>query len=465
MISPGLQIPHPTWKLPAALALLILSPSGLSAQPIYATPSETGKQQPIVMDKVVVDAVKTHTLFMGADISVNLDKDLYPVRDVVGTSWVVDINGKDQVISAKKAPLNLKITPNLKLAEVSAKISGFRREAAYSFQNDPSVQMTRGLSQSAAANADLQAISANAQHTADASTNKALGSMASLAASDTQFGASALLASAASNTGTPYVIPKGGFTSATVGAFIAAYTATAAAQQASTLATIQSTANQAANQATNADEPVGNMVTNGHDAMDVEFDISSVHPLQHPYIVTITRIKTPGNNPGYVQNHIYARALDPIDARVSHVQFSEEGFPFEYDIVDFQVHIYDRGVEVATNLAKNRVELTRDEAFLYVKMEYLDAHKGETLPAVAVMGKLPAELPNRIARGEYTATYYVQVSKDGLGHEVYSDRGCSHKVSDPFLATVVEGLRFKPALERGKPVEGVAVLDLTKLQF
>ena len=443
----------------AVFSFLLLGAAALSAE------SEASKQKPVMLDQVVVDESKTHTLFMGADISINLDKDLYPVRDVAGTSWVIDINGKDRVVSAKKGPLNLKITPSLKLTEASATIVGFRKEAAYSYDNDPSVLITRGLSQSSSMNADLLAISANAEHVADTLSNKALGPMAGLAASDNQFGDAALRAQAGSSKGTPYVVPKGGYDAASAGAFVAQYTAAAASSQARMLAVAQQSAASAASQTTNGNEPIGTLVTKGHDAMDVDFDIAAAHPLKNPYIVRMARIRTPGSKPGYVQNHIYARALAPMDRHFSHVHFSEDGFPPEYELVDFQVHIYDRGVEIATNLAANRVELTREEAFEYVKMEYVSAHKGETLPAVAVMGKLPAELPNRIATGKYTQTYFVQVNKDGLGGEAYEDRLCTRKVDDTFLVKVVAGLRFKPALQGGKPVEGVAAVNLTQLQF
>jgi hypothetical protein len=394
---------------------------------------------------------------------VNLDKDLYPVRDVAGTSWIVDINGKEKAISAKKGALNLKITPALKLTEVSATIVGFKKEAAYTYENDPSVLITKGLSQSAAMNADLLSVGGNAQQLADTASNKALGAMAVLAGSDQQFGDAALAygadilparthphapvpgaAGPLPSGATDFMLPDG---------------------QALTIQLANQAVAVAQNQTTNGDEPLGNLVTKGFDALNVEFDISSVKPLGNPYIVTMARIRTPGSKPGMVQNHIYARALDPIDKSYSHVNFAEDGFPPEYELVEFQVHIYDRGVEIATNLSKNRVELTRDEAFEYVKMEYENAHRGETLPAVPVMGKLPAELPNQIATGKYTGTYFVQVNKDGLGHEVYEDRLCARKVDDRFLATVMAALRFKPALSDGKPVAGVAAVNLTKLQF
>src|ERR1700691_344057 len=75
---------------------------------VAIAPATLGAQgdKPIVMDKMVVDAAKTHTLFMGADFSVQLDKDLYPVRGVIGSSWVIDINGEEKIVSARQAPMN-----------------------------------------------------------------------------------------------------------------------------------------------------------------------------------------------------------------------------------------------------------------------------------------------------------------------------------------------------------------------
>jgi hypothetical protein len=206
-----------------------------------------------------------------------------------------------------------------------------------------------------------------------------------------------------------------------------------------------------------------NLQSKGFDAMDVEFQISSPRPLHNPYVVTVTRFHPKDSKPDMVQNLVYAKALDPIDARPTNVHFIEGGFPFDFELVDFQLHIYERGEEVATNVSSKRVELTRDEAFEYVKMEYIGAHKGETLPASPVMGKLPADLPSRLAGGKYTETFYVRVSKDGLANEPFSDTACTRKIDDPYLESVIKSIRFKPALEQGKPVEGTAALNLAKL--
>jgi hypothetical protein len=158
-------------------------------------------------------------------------------------------------------------------------------------------------------------------------------------------------------------------------------------------------------------------------------------------------------------------ALNPIGTNPLRVHLVEEGFSYDYEIVDFQLHIYDRGMEVATNMSASRVDLTRDEAFQYVKIEYIDKHRADTLPAVPAMGRIPAALPARLAAGDYNAPFFVKVSREGLGDEAFADSACTKKIDDPFLESVVRDIRFKPALAKGKAVPGVAEVNLTKLQI
>jgi hypothetical protein len=420
-------------KPPAAVILAVLSLAGL---PPVGLSGDVRKEAPVVMDKVVIGETKTHTLFMGADISVNLDKDLYPVRNVIGSNWVVSINGDDKEISAKSAPINLKITPNLKLTEVSAVITGFQKAPTYSYENDPSVRITKSMASAALVNSQFSMDAADARHASDMQNfNKKelnpYGGAAKLAQSDNRFGRAPV---AMLDTKSP--------------TDLAADAARAAEAQAA-----------------NGLEPTGRVATMGLDAMEIEFSVSSANPLHDPYVVTITRYRKPSGKPGEVYSLVYAKGLDPIYAQQSHVHFIEEGFPFNYELVDFQFHLYDRGREVATNISDRRVEMTRDEAFEYVKIEYVSSHRGETLPAVPAMGRLPAELPSRVASGKYADTFFAKVSKDGLADQVFADAGCSRKIDDPFLESVVKSIKFKPALSDGKPVDGIAALNLNKLQI
>jgi hypothetical protein len=423
------------------------------------------QMNPYKVDEAV--SPRTHTLFMGADVDLSLDRDLYRVHDVVGSNWVVEIGGKDRVISAKEAPQHLKITPSLKLTEASVTITAFMRVQAYSFDNDPSVRLTRRLNQSAVMGADLQSRANDYQARADTMANHALGGASFFAGSDDQFSANALMAAASRGTttststvgntvlpGTEFNIRKSAYP----------YTFNNPTQIANTQVA-QVSARAAAAQTENGNEPTGKIVSGGMDAIEVSFDARSPKLLRDPYVITMTKFRTRSSKPGVVQNLIYAKSLDAIDEHISHIHFVEEGLPDGYELIEFQLHLYNRGVELATNVAQDRVELTRDEAFEYVKMEYLGSHSKDTQPPIPAMGRLPVELPARLSTGKYPGTYYVKVSRDGYADEAFSDSSCRNEVGDPFLDSVVKALRFKPALDHGKAVDGIAAINLGKLQI
>jgi hypothetical protein len=440
-----------------------------------------------VLPKFTVEetqSVKTHILFMGVDIDLKLDADLYRVRDVIGSSWVVEVKGRRREIPATGAPLALKVTPTLKLTQVSATVSAFVRTKAYSFASDPEVALTRGLSRSASMSADLGSIASDAQARADTASNHALGGASVFAGSDDQFSANALLTDAAfaySNTH-PTVLDSGGLplpspyapstNSSTAGNTVLPDMSMDPARNmfnnptnALNAGLVQTAAAAAGNQTNMGKQPDTRVASNGLDALDVDFDVRSETALRNPYVVTIARFRAPNTPPGGSQNLIYARSLDPIDSRPGHVHLTEEGFPFGYELLDFHLHLFNSGSEVATNVASSRVELTREEAFQYELIEYVDAHRHATLRASPVMGGLPADLPARLASGEYRQTFYARVSKEGRAGEAFLDPACESRIVDAYLESLLEHLRFNPALADGKPVEGTAALSLKDLRF
>ena len=199
---PGIELVArlaPRFLLTGILAAGIEASAAADNQDAGGLKSEVSRTAVTTMPAFTVDesqSAKTHTLFMGADIAINLDKDLYNVRDVWGSNWVIDINGREKEIAANRAPVNLKITPTLKLTENSATIVGFKRVQAYSYANDPSVLLTKGLSQSASMSSDLMAVSSNAQAKLDTMTSRNMGAFSVFAGSDDQFSANALMATA-----------------------------------------------------------------------------------------------------------------------------------------------------------------------------------------------------------------------------------------------------------------------------
>ena len=179
----------------------------------------------------------------------------------------------------------------------------------------------------------------------------------------------------------------------------------------------------------------------------------------------MTRIHEPGSPAGSFRNVVSARALEPVTSKVTKVHYEQIGFPLGYQLEGHEIHLYDNGREVATNLSPKRQVLTFDQAFAYVRDKYIEAHKTKTVPALAVMGDLPRDFSAQVATGKYAAPVYVTVSKEGLGHEAFSDLACKSRINDPYLETVVRSIRFQPALEAGKPVEGIVTLDLRKLRM
>jgi hypothetical protein len=201
------------------------------------------------------------------------------------------------------------------------------------------------------------------------------------------------------------------------------------------------------------------------DAIEIAFEVSAPAVVTNPYVVIVAQYHDPDEAKGTAHNWIYAKTLDPIDRTPRKVTIRKGGFPKGFELEGFQLHLYDRGQELATNVADKRVPLTRDEAFQYVLIDYVSSHKGASLPATPAMGKLPADLRTRLGSGQLTQFFYVKVSKDGLPVEAYVDESCSHKVDDPYLQSVIRDLRFNPALEKGRPIEGIALLKLGDLRM
>jgi hypothetical protein len=377
------------------------------------------------------DAGKTYMTFTGENISVMKDGVLHPVRDVSGGSWVVSVNGEPVLVSSKEGPINMKMVPSLKFTEVFTTISKFKSERVYTFENDPSVKLTRSLNQAANINAG-----------AHAAANQA---------------AAAQLNSIASVTT--------GFNSGSANSAAGAAAHSSAVQ--STLNSSQSIADAAANSpGSDLFFREANKESGDFDALDVSFDIASGKPMDEPFIVVITKFHENGAAAGTSRNLVYAKQLDPIDAKATSVKFEQAGFPPGYQLQDIEIHLYNRGNEVATNVAPKHVSYTADEAFEYIKTTYVGSHPGATLPAAPVMiGKLPADLPGRLTAGQYAVKFYVKVSKDGLADEAFADDACSKRIEDPYLESIVKLVRFEPALAQGKPVEGTASLNLSQLRM
>ena len=377
------------------------------------------------------DASKPYTLFMGTDLALKLKDGTYPVWDIAGGSWIANVNGHAVPVDVKEGPLNLKLKPVLKLTDVSASIENLKKEPEYTPENDPYTKFTKATNKAASDYAQSQFAAnygAALMYRVDALTGNGADPgqvMPGGSTSDSSSNAQRSLADAAG-----YVTNASMAAGAIPGLVV---------------------------------KTGGNPDLDSFDALDIAFDVSAPKPLNRPYLVIICRYHERNGPQGSYRDWINARPLDIVDSKPQHVHFLAGGFTPGYELKSFELHLYNNGTEVATNVSQKRTEYTLDEAFEYYMKAYVGSHRSSTLPAVPAMGRTPADLSSRLAQGLMVKTVFVKVSRDGIGTSAYLDETCSRKVEDPYVDSVIRDIRFKPALENGQPVEGVAMLKLDHL--
>jgi hypothetical protein len=102
-----------------------------------------------------------------------------------------------------------------------------------------------------------------------------------------------------------------------------------------------------------------------------------------------------------------------------------------------------------------------NEAYQFVLLEHLSQHKHDSAPAAPAVADVPTQLRDRL-RGD-SRTYYAKITKEGRATGVYSDAGCTEPVTDAAILQAFNSARFKPALDKGVAIDGVASVKLAQL--
>jgi len=96
-------------------------------------------------------------------------------------------------------------------------------------------------------------------------------------------------------------------------------------------------------------------------------------------------------------------------------------------------------------------------------IDYLSSHKDATRPAAAAFGEATADLRERLAAGEFSQPFFVKVDAEGSPQGAFADDACTKVIGDSYVESVLGDLLYAPALEKGKPVAGVARVNLITL--
>lgn len=368
---------------------------------------------------------KTHVLFMGADLSVQREKKLYRVEDVVGSEFMIRVDKQEVFVPTRQRTTGLKVDYDLKLSATAVQLDGLEAGASYTPANDPRLKFDRASGAAGGAMA-VQMLAQGELFRAD--QNAVFGG--------------------GREPGAPKTEPD-------------PVEVALAKVHESTLAMGESRHNIGEQ----ADILQRELLAGNYDAMEVSFHISSPVELDDPYLVILFKFLEHDAKPGDEGMLIYAKALDPIGPKPKYIRLREGGLPKGFKYVDSQVHIYNHGREVATNVSTNRVELTRGEARQYFLAEHLGANKRATVPASAVRGTLPRTRRTELSLDQLNRTYYAKITAEGLLAAVYADEACNLLVEDAALTTLLADAFYKPALVQGKPVAGVARIRLAELML
>lgn len=369
---------------------------------------------------------KDHVLFMGTDLAVQKGEAFLRVQDVSGSSFMVKMGDDPVYVPMQMRAANVKVEKKLKLTVGGVRIGKLRGDRTYSPANDPRLKFDRqsGAASGAKAASDVAGYQADIfrQAAETARSNNDENRANALEVEQQRFEGLDRMATEAlaSDMGSPGQL---------------------------------------------AGRLQGEMQDGNFDAMEVEFEVSSEQPITDAYIIIISRFREKGTKAGVSRNWIYAKSIGEIGPKPRYIRIREGGFPFGFILEDYELHVYDGGRELATNVSPKRVELTREEAQQYLMIEHLAAHKQGTAPAEPAVGRLPPDLRERITEGHYLQPYYVRVDENGNAAGVFLDAACRKPVTDPYLTDLFAAVLFKPALVGGKPTTAVCRVKLPELRL
>ena len=157
---------------------------------------------------------------------------------------------------------------------------------------------------------------------------------------------------------------------------------------------------------------------------------------------------------GAIEHQLYLHPVRGLGPSPKTVRFFQGGFPRDFVWEKTSLHLYVNGVEVATNLSPNRVDITADDALRYLVMSHIASHPKESLAAVPLRIALPADFKQQAGSAAIGQPVFLTVGPDGLVRKTAADAAGATAL-DPYLDSVVRKFRFGPALEAGKAVESL----------
>ena len=421
---------NPT-PIPAARLILRVALTAFASLRLIAPAAQTATSEP------AGPPPKTHTLFMGANLSIySKSGGLLPVRDIQNNAFVAFDADRRVVATAGDDQFKLKIDDTLKLTAARATIDKLAFERSYTPEHDPMTKFKE--------NAQVSSYMASSTDTTDSALRGAQ------AGDGLAGGQLAWLKSVGAHQ--EVIAQAEALKAHTEGVLAWAEAANSNAQSQERMEVFSKVSGSSALTAELAAEQ--------YDALNITFELSAPRPLEKPYMVIFMRYLANKDRPDSANVWVYGERLPAIDEHPRKILIRRGGFPPGYRIDSYHVHLYDAGTEIATNVARKQVALTTDEAFEYSVIDYIGSNRNQTKAPTKSLAFWPGDLTSRVIPDKLSRTLYAKVRKDGRAAGLFEDEKCTRPVDDAEIAALAPELRFLPGLEKGKAAEGILPFKL-----
>lgn len=390
----------------SAVGLLLAAPSMAASAGAAA---ESDSEQPA-----------RHVLYLGLDVGMQVEDTMTPVVNADDVSVDVELNG-----ARRRFPLRLggqfraSVVPRVGKSEV--RIDDLREEKGFSRGNDPHRQAAAQeliLTTAQSAREDLAARAMRVEiEKADAQN----------------IGHGKTLRAAYGTEWNVYTSWNNGDDTANA---MRAYDIALGTR-------IDSSQNSGDGQRTHNDEQI-------YDALGISFKVSSPVAVEHAYGIIRTFYRSP-EKPEEQLSSVRFFGLPDLGPKPIKIYFHNEGLPRGFTLDNYAIHIYTNGRELATNLSKNRVELTLDEIHQFLVLKYGTENSGGNAPVGIATELLENELRAIVPPDQLNRAVDVVVNEQGRATKVtLEDTGWSS--ADAYLTNVLLETRYLPALRSHKPV-------------
>lgn len=198
------------------------------------------------------------------------------------------------------------------------------------------------------------------------------------------------------------------------------------------------------------------------DGFKVVFRISAQEPHSNAYGVLQMSLRNPISPELGAQHAFQVFRLPALGPNPRKVVIRRFGLPLGFTVDSYQVFVYVDGVELATSLSKNRVEVTESEALQFLILQHTQRNKSASREA-QVADELRPEWP----RGELASDWEnIVVTLHITPEGTVEDSKVSGAINSPLtegLHAALLKIRFLPALAVGEPVPSTASFALGEL--